>query len=206
MKPPKHRRRADERPDEILDAALECFTNTGYAATRVEDIAEKAGISKATVYLYFNSKEALLTGLVRRAIAPVPEQAGAAVAAFQGTVRQSMEMFLGHIAEKMSDPKMIALPLLVLRESIVVPELADMYRTEVLDRAIPMATAILQRGIDSGEFRNVNAELAVRNMIGPVMAQVVLAHVFGVGDNSKQAMQALLTSHLDILMTGLEVR
>lgn len=206
MKQPRHRRRADKRPDEILDAALDCFTDTGYATTRVEDIAKKAGISKATVYLYFDSKEALLTGLVRRAIVPIPEQAGAAIAAFPGTVRQAMEMFIGVVAERISDPKMIALPLIVLREATIFPELANMYRTEVIERAIPIAAAIIQKGINSGEFREVNAELAVRSLIGPLMAHIMLTHVFGVGDKSKEATRALLTSHLDILMQGLEVR
>lgn len=206
MKQPKHRRRADKRPDEILDAALDCFTNTGYATTRVEDIAKKAGISKATVYLYFDTKEALLIGLVRRAIVPIPEQVGAAVSAFPGTVRQSMEMFIDVVATRMSDPKVIALPLIVLREATIFPELATMYRTEVVERAIPIAASIIQKGIDSGEFREVNAELAVRSLIGPLMAHIMLAHVLGVGDKSKQGMLELLTSHLDILMQGLEVR
>ena len=64
---PKFRRRSEARPDEVLDAALELFVEKGFAATRVEDIATRAGVSKGTVYLYFPSKEAVLEGLVRRA-------------------------------------------------------------------------------------------------------------------------------------------
>lgn len=206
MKTPRHRRRADKRPDEILDAALVCFTNDGYAATRVEDIAEKAGISKATVYLYFESKEALLTGLVHRALAPIPEQAGAAVAAFPGTVRQGLEMFVSLISERIGDPKMVAIPLMVLRESPLFPEIAQMYRTEVIDRALPIGAAIIQKGIDAGEFRDVDPVLAVRSLIGPVMAHLVLSHIFGVGESDAKGMRELLNSHLDIVMQGLEVR
>lgn len=206
MKTPRHRRRADKRPDEILNAALVCFTSDGFAATRVEDIAEKAGISKATVYLYFDSKQALLIGLVRRAIAPIPEQAGAAVAAFPGSVRDSLEMFLTLLSQRMADPKMVAIPLMVLRESAVFPEIAEMYRTEVIERALPVGVSIIQRGIDTGEFRKVDPVLAVRSLIGPIMAHIVLAHIFGVGESDEKGMHALLTSHLDIVMQGLEVR
>lgn len=206
MKEPRHRRRADKRPDEILDAALACFTKDGYAAARVEDIAEKAGISKATVYLYFESKNALITGLVRRALVPIPAQAEAAVGAFPGTVREGMQIFLTLITQRMADPKVIAIPLTVLREATVFPELAEMYRTEVIDRAVPIGIAIIQRGIDAGEFRQVDPELAVRSLIGPLLAHILLAHVFGVGKADAEGLQKLLTSHLDILLQGLEVR
>ena len=72
---PKFRRRAEARPDEVLDAALALFIEKGFAATRVEDIAIRAGLSKGAVYLYFPSKEAILEGLVKRAIVPVANNA-----------------------------------------------------------------------------------------------------------------------------------
>ncbi len=206
MPEPKHRRRADKRPDEILDAALACFTEKGFASTRVEDIAKRADISKATVYLYFKNKIALLEGLVRRAISPIPDQAGAAIAAFPGTVRQTLEMFVTMVVTRISDPKIIAIPIMVMRESTTHPELANMYRTEVLEKGLPIVKAIIQKGVDSGEFRTVDPEMTARSLIGPVLVHLILSHVFGVGDSGPDGMKKLMTSHLDILMNGLEAR
>ncbi|MGB8621965.1 MAG: helix-turn-helix domain-containing protein, partial [Paracoccaceae bacterium] len=81
---PKFRRRAEARPDEVLDAALALFIRKGFAATKVDEIAARAGLSKGAVYLYFPSKKALLEGLVRRAVVPVAESALGAVAAYRG--------------------------------------------------------------------------------------------------------------------------
>ena len=206
MPEPKHRRRADKRPDEILDAALACFTEKGFATTRVEDIAKRADISKATVYLYFDSKVALLEGLVRRAISPIPDQVGAAIESFPGTMRQALEMFVTMVMTRISDPDTIAIPMMVMRESTVHPELANMYRTEVLEKGLPIVKAIIRKGIENGEFRAVDPELAARSLIGPVLVHLILSHVFGVGDSGPDGMKALMASHLDILMNGMEAR
>ena len=87
---PKFRRRAEARPNEVLDAALELFMEQGFAATRVEDIAKRAGISKGAVYLYFPSKEALFEGLVKRGVAPFAQNALEMVVQFQGHPRVAL--------------------------------------------------------------------------------------------------------------------
>jgi AcrR family transcriptional regulator len=69
--PKKFRRRAEARPDEVLDAALAVFVEKGYAAAKMDEVARRAGVSKGTVYLYFPSKEALIEAIVRRAVAPI---------------------------------------------------------------------------------------------------------------------------------------
>ncbi len=206
MAKPKHRRRADKRPDEILDAALSCFMELGYAATRVEDIAERAGISKAAVYLYFESKQALIEGLVGRELAPIPDQAALAIASFPGPVRDILRQVMQIIATRISDPKTIAIPLLVLRESVTFPELADTYREQVLNKALPIMQSLIQKGVESGEFRQIDPEQALRSIMGPVMVHIVLANVFGVGKSDEESMQKMLTAHFEILMQGLEAR
>src|SRR3569623_2169888 len=84
---PKFRRRAEARPDEVLDAALTLFIERGFAATRVEDIASQAGLSKGAVYLYFPSKEAILEGLVKRAVLPVANSALGVIQNYVGDPR-----------------------------------------------------------------------------------------------------------------------
>ncbi len=201
--PLKFRRRADARPDEVLDAALELFTRQGFAATRMEDIAGKAGISKATIYLYFASKDALLEALVQRAVVPNIRQAQTAVAQFPGTQAQAISALFGILEQAFSDPKTLAVPLLILREAGTFPAIAAMYRRQVIDQIRPVFTGLYQRGIDAGEFRQADPERALRSMIGPVLANVLLTRLFGIGDDNVASHAAFFTHHRDMLAHGI---
>lgn len=198
---PRFRRRAEARPDEVLDAALELFARQGYAGTTVEQIARHAGLSKAAVYLYFPSKQALLTGLVRRAIVPLADEALARIAAYRGDPRPVLRQLLGMLSGRLADPKVFAVPGVVLREAASAPEVAAMYRAEVLDRVLPALASLLAQGIEGGHIRRGDPELMVRSVVGPVFVHLVLASVFGVG---RGELPALLESHLAILCAGLE--
>ena len=132
----KFRRRAEARPDEVLDAALELFTQKGFSATRVDDIAAKAGISKGAVYLYFPSKEAILEGLVRRAVLPIADHALGMISHYDGDPRFAVSMVMKMIGGRLSDPKLLAVPRLIIREVVHFPHLAEMYRREVLDLSL----------------------------------------------------------------------
>lgn len=200
----KFERRADARPDEVLDAALDLFLRDGFEATRVEDIGKAAGISKATVYLYFPSKQALMEGIVRRSIAPIPDEVGEAVARLQGTPKQALRMALTIFANRLSEPKTGAIPMLILRETGRFPEMAKMYRREVMDKGLAMLTGILRAGIASGDFRPTDPDLAIRSVIGPILAHLMMARFFEIGDASPEGVRALFDNHIDLLLNGLE--
>ena len=123
---PKFRRRAEARPDEVLDAALALFIEKGFAATRVEDIATRAGLSKGAVYLYFPSKEAILEGLVQRAVVPIADSALGVLETYAGDPRPVISSVLKMVAGRLSDPLMVAIPRLLIREMIHFPEFAQM--------------------------------------------------------------------------------
>src|SRR6478609_2317274 len=127
---PKFQRRAEARPDEVLDAALDLFIEKGFASTRVEDIAARAGLSKGAVYLYFPSKEAVLEGLVRRAIVPIATGALGLVEGYAGDPRTPITLALKSVAARLADPGVMAIPRLMMREMINFPEFAQMYRRE----------------------------------------------------------------------------
>ncbi len=203
---PKFRRRAEARPDEVLDAALELFIDKGFSATRVEDVAKRAGISKGSVYLYFPSKEALLEGLVRRAVAPVADNVLGILSGFEGDPRPAIEAALCLLAERMNDPKLFAVPKVVMREAVVAPAIAEMYRHEVLDRAIPMVAGLIERGIADGYLRPVDPELTVRSVVGPILTHMLLAEVFGIVPPGGIDMKALINNHLSILFDGLSLQ
>jgi AcrR family transcriptional regulator len=200
---PKFRRRAEARPDEVLDAALALFVEKGFAATRVEDIATRAGLSKGAVYLYFSSKEAILEGLVQRAVLPVANSALGLLTNYSGDPRPVISAALKLVAGRLADPKMVAIPRLLVREMIHFPELAQMYRREVLDRIIPAVEALIKNGITEGYFRPVDPELALRSVIGPVIAHMLIAEIFGIMPAGGLEIGKLIDNHLTILFDGL---
>jgi AcrR family transcriptional regulator len=201
---PKFRRRAEARPDEVLDAAVALFAAQGYAATSVEQIARHAGLSKGSVYLYFPSKKALLEGLVHRAVAPIADAAISMIATYRGDPRPVIRQFLNMIAGKLGREAALAVPKLVLREAVSAPEIAQMYRDEVLDRAIPALTSLMRQGVEGGHIRKVDPELTVRSIMGPLLMHLMLAEVFGIEPSDGLNLERLIENHLAILFAGLE--
>ncbi len=200
---PKFRRRAEARPDEVLDAALELFMEKGFAATRVDDIARRAGLSKGAVYLYFPSKEAVLEALVRRAIIPIADTALEALRNYEGDPRIIITMVIKMLGHRFSDPRIVAIPKVVFREVLGFPHLAEMYRTEVLDKVIPVVTGLIRKGVEQGYLRQVDPELTVRSIIGPLMLHLVMAEVFGITPAGGLHFDKLVDNHLSILFDGL---
>jgi AcrR family transcriptional regulator len=200
---PKFRRRAEARPDEVLDAALDLFIENGFAATRVEDIAKRAGLSKGAVYLYFPSKEKILEGIVRRAVVPIAEHALSFVQGFEGDPKLAITAVMKMLAARLHDPRLIAVPKLIMREVTGFPELAEMYRREVLDRVLPVITGLLARGVDRGYLRAVDPELTIRSIVGPVMLHLLMAEIFGIVPKDGLAIDRLIDNHLTILFDGL---
>jgi len=161
---PRWQRRPEERPTEILEAALLVFGERGYAGTRLEDVARQAGVSKGTVYLYFDSKEALFKAMVRNKV-------GTAITQFRETVRQhtgSSEALLRQIIEMlwrgMRDEGKARLSRLVHSEITNFPELARFYFAEVVIPAREIVSQVISRGIRDGEFVPVNPDLIGRTI------------------------------------------
>lgn len=200
---PKFRRRAEARPDDILDAALKLFSVRGFLPTRMEDVARQAGISKGAIYLYFPSKKALLEGLIRRAVVPVADSAIQMIAAHRGDPLPVIRNFLTMVANAVKGPEGFAVPKLVIREAVAVPEIARMYREEVIDKALPALAGLISQGVKSGHIREVDPELTVRTVIGPLFMHVLLDEVFGIRPDDGLAVDRLVDNHLKILMAGL---
>ncbi len=202
---PRWRRRAEARPDDILDAAEACFLEEGYAGATVERIARGAGISKGAVYLYFESKEAMLVALIRRSVAKLAEAAAARLDA-QGqdedpvtALREAGGLFRAVLA----DPHMFAAPRIVLAEAGRFPQLAEIYRREVIDVAMPAAVRLIRRGQEQGVFRAVDPQVAARSLIGGVLVQALWRSVFARDDEPAPDPEAFIETHLDIVLNGL---
>lgn len=203
---PKFRRRSDARPDEILDAALSEFLKNGYARTTMDKVARAANLSKGAVYLYFPSKEALLESLVRRAVSPMTARAVEALQTGADHPRETLEQILRNIVGILGDEKTLAVPMLVIREAPSVPQIAQIYRDEVLSQMIPALSGMLDRARRAGHIRDVDPEMAVRSIVGPILTHVLLAKVFGIVPDGGLQIDRLVETHFTILFDGLAPR
>ncbi|MEK7265691.1 MAG: TetR/AcrR family transcriptional regulator [Pseudomonadota bacterium] len=198
---PKFRRRAEARPDEILDAALTVFTEKGFDAARVDDIAARAEISKGAVYLYFDSKEALLRGLIEREVAPVAQRLRGLADAGGGDPKATLRMVINAATQLINDPRIFATPKLVLSVAPRFAKIAEFYRKRVLDEAVGAIAALHRRGVMSGAFRDADSDTVARMVMGPIFMYAMRKHVLGAKD--KATPQARADAHIDILFEGL---
>lgn len=200
----KRDRRVEARTDQILDAAQGLFIEKGFAATTVDEIAGRAKISKGAVYLYFPSKEALLEGLVHRAVSPIAATVVAELdAADASDPRDTLSRVLRRFATAIQNEKTLAVPMLVIREAPNSPGIARTYRDEILARVIPAMAGLLERSQARGAIRPVDPEMTVRTIVGPVLAHLVLAHFFGIVPEGGLQLERMVGNHLDILFDGL---
>lgn len=159
---PRWRRQPEARPGQILDAALDVFAECGVAAARLEDIGKRAGVSKATIYLYFPNKEALFREVIRGTIVSAIESGERAVEAFSGSATEGFIMHMRGYWEFIRSPKFAPIFRLVHAELAQYPDLARFYADEVVYRAHRLIATIVKRGIDQGEFREVDPLVAAR--------------------------------------------
>lgn len=203
MKATKQRRAPTERPQEILDAALALFVEKGFAATRLDDVAARAGLSKAAIYLYFADKTALFQGVVRQAIASNIITVEAMLAAHRGPVAPLLPRILDFMASRIEETPMAAVAKLVIAESRAFPEIGRFYLKEVIGRGIPLMEGLIARGIAKGEFRKVDPGLTVRTMVGPMLLAVVWRTVFEPIGAEKLDVRALARHHADLMLHAL---
>jgi TetR/AcrR family transcriptional regulator len=203
--PPKRERRKQDRPGELLEAALDLFVEKGYAATRVEEVATRAGVSKGTLFLYFPSKEDLFKAVVRASIVERVTQGAAEVANFQGTCGQLLEWMMLQWWYRYGDTKASGISKLVMSEASNFPELAQFYRSEVIEPGHALVRNTLQKGIDKAEFRPVNVELALHSVMTPLLFLVMWKHSMGPCCPSHEQIdpQAFISQHAQLLARGL---
>jgi len=202
---PRWKRRAEARPEEILEAALTEFTTRGFEAARMDDIAKAAGLSKAAIYLYFPSKMAVLEALIEAKIAPLARQVQTLSAAGLADPMLALRALATLAAHRINDPTIFAVPRLVIGLSGRFPEIADYYRTHVVEHARTALETLIRAGIAQGVFRNVDARAATRAMIGPLFFEALWTHILR-GESALDDPQTLIEHHFDILLNGLEHR
>lgn len=200
---PRWQRRPDDRPDEILAAALRVFGEQGYSRARLEDVAQAAGVSKGTLYRYFDSKETLFRAMVREYIV-------SRLAAFQATLDTSeasateqLRSFIVAMWQTLVDDRMVELTLLIHRELAQFPELARFYSDEVILAARHSLDGVIQRGIKRGEFRAVQHGFAARGIQMLVVHAAQLQSFFAAFDPEALTKDQVVEGLTDLLLNGL---
>ena len=204
---PHSRRRGRPRklagPDEILAAALRVFAETGYSRARLEDVAREAGVSKATLYLYFDSKQAIFEALVRSAVVPNVERLEALVTGAQGSSADLLHTLVQAIGRVVIESELSAFPKLIIAEAANFPDLAQFYRAQVIERVFGVLASIVARGVASGEFRPIDPALAARLVIAPLLFSTLWKTCFVRDDEPSFDPAPLLSLHVETLIRGL---
>ena len=201
----KRERRKDARPGELLDAALELFVEKGFAATRAEEVAKRAGVSKGTLFLYFSSKEELFKAVVRENLSGQFTQWNAMFDSFPGTTPEMLKFCMHSWWERIGSTKASGITKLMMSEAGNFPELAEFYKAEVIRPGNLLIQRLIQRGIDRGEFRPIDAKKAVYVVMAPMLFLALWTHSFGALHDASEQLdpEDFLATQLDALLHGL---
>ncbi|SFK23857.1 TetR/AcrR family transcriptional regulator [Bradyrhizobium sp. Gha] len=188
--------RAAERRDAIVEAAMEEFIARGFAATRLDDIAKRAGVAKGTIYLHFKDKESMFEELVRIVIVPVVARL-TALPPPTGSVRDLIEMFAGNFIKEVIGTKRGDLVRLIMAEGPRFPAVADFYYREVVSRGMAGMRALIELGIARGEIREKDLARYPQILVAPAMIAVIWQSLFA--RHAPLDAQDMLRVHLDLI-------
>ena len=205
--PHKRERRKQDRPGELLEAALDLFVEKGFAATRVEEVAARAGVSKGTLFLYFPSKEDLFKAVVRENVVNPVAQGANEMERFKGNSGQLLEWMMLQWWLRYGATKASGISKLIMSEATNFPELAVFYRQEVIEPGQALVRTVLQRAIDQGEFRQVDVELALHSVMTPLQFLVMWKHSMGpcCPNHEQIKPEAFISQHAQLLVRGLSL-
>jgi AcrR family transcriptional regulator len=199
------RRLKEARPQQLLDAALMLFVEKGFAATRAEEVAQRAGVSKGTLYLYYPSKEELLKAVIREHLSSRIAAGAAAAEKHRGPVADLLrEVFSRWWLEVLDSPTSGVFKL-IITEVRNFPEIAEFYAAEVIQPAENLIARIVQRGIDNGEFEAFDVQCIVHSLILPMVMLCLHKHSLGAcaGHHEDFEPHEFIRAHVDLVIRGL---
>lgn len=198
-------RRKEARPGELLAAALDLFVEKGFAATRLDEVAARAGVSKGTLYLYFSGKEALFKAVIAEGLLPVLADGEAMLAEGAGDPAATLKAILFSWWERIGSTPLGGIPKLVMAEARNFPEVAEYYHAQVIRRGRALVREALERGMAKGVFRPVDCEMAVAVAMAPLLHLAMWRHSYGgcVCNSPEMRPERYLETYFDLLMKGL---
>lgn len=201
---PRWERRKEDRPGDLLATALIEFTERGYAATRLEDVAARAGVSKGTLYLYYPGKEALFQAVIRESIVPLLADYESTVAGSDAPSAELLERFFQDWWRYFGSTQLAGLCKLIVAESGNFPDVARFFQQEVVEPEGRLLGDIIERGIARGEFRQVDVECLVEISLSPMVMRAIWQHsIEPVCPLGRIELDRFLACHLDQLLAYL---
>lgn len=202
MPKPRYQRRKEDRPQEITEAALLAFAEKGYAATRVEEVARRAGVSKGLLYLYFKTKEELFKAVVKSVVIRRIDQL---IGNIESTELSSEDFIRGPLSSFMKQvpgsPVAIVIRLLI-SEGPRHPDLVDYYYENVVANGLAAITGFIERGVERGEFRNSVITELPQLFLAPVMLSIIWGIVF---KTRQLDTDKLIDTQIDMLLTHIRM-
>ena len=205
---PKRERRKEARPGELLDAALDLFVEKGFAATRAEEVAARAGVSKGTLFLYFQSKEELFKAVISENIAGRFTEWNAEFDAFDGSSADMLRYAMNMWWERIGATRASGITKLIISEAHNFPDVTAYYQSEVIQPGHALIRRILQRGVDRGEFAVTDMDHAAYSVIAAMVFLVMSKHSMDACVPAGQALdpRRYIDSQAAIILGGLLVR
>lgn len=197
------RRRKDARPAELVAAAQALFVAKGFAATRLDDIAAHAGVSKGTLYLYFDSKAALLKAVVEQGIVPMLELGETVTSRFVGSTAELLGTLMMGWWQQLGDSNVSGICKLMVAEASNFPEIARYYHDQVILRGQSLVRRALELGLARGEFRPLDVNVAMESIFAPLLMLLLWHHSFAEFAGEQHDPKHYLETHLDIVLNGL---
>ena len=203
--PHKRERRKQDRPGELLDAALDLFVEKGFAATRSEEVAIRAGVSKGTLFLYFPSKEELFKAVVMENVARPVAEGITEAANFQVSSADLLQWMMLEWWRRYGATKASGISKLMMSEAGNFPALAEFFRDNVIQPAQALVRFVLQRGIDRGEFRAIDVNDTIYSVMAPLIFLVMEKHSAGACSSGTQAInpEKFIANHAGLLVRGM---
>ena len=204
MAAPRFQRRKEDRPAEITEAALAAFAEKGYTATRVDEVAKRAGVSKGLLYLYFKTKEDLFKAVIRSFLSP---RIDALISNIEETELSAEEFLRGpFLAFARSLPKSPAkiLVRLMIAEGPKHPDLIAWYWDNVVSRALAALRSLIERGVGNGEFRESALNEFPQLLVTPVLFSVVWLNIFQ--PHSSLDTNRFIEAHVEMVLDSIKVK
>lgn len=197
MAKPSYQRRKEDRPQEITEAAFSVFAEKGYAAARVDEVAQRAGVSKGLTYLYFKTKEELFKAVVKSVVV---RRVDALIEAVETTEMSSEEFIRGPLADFMKgipgSPVAVVIKLLI-SEGQRHPDLVDYYWDHVVSKGLEAITLFVRRGVERGEFRDTAVSDLPQLVLAPMMLSIIWRLLFTKRDLDTDK---LINTQIDMLL------
>ena len=202
-RPTLRQRRKDARPHELLEAALALFVEKGFAATRAEEVAQRAGVSKGTLYLYYASKEELLKAVIEQYLSVRIADTAEEVRRIDGPMAPVLRDMLVPWWQQIYASPVSGTFKLIIAEVHNFPEIADFYVREVVEPGHELVGTILRRGIASGEFRAVDVESTVHSLLLPMVMLCTHKHALGACTSHAIDADRFIADHVELVLAGL---